>query len=103
MTIGIAPSAAEPYVPGILLAAPTKAIDDARGLPANVPSQVAPPRVTAQFAMSAALLLREQNPGAVAVIYMNDTSGFLSPNGLPPCRTNHVDSNGKPLFIYIMG
>lgn len=106
VTIGIAPSSAAdpyPYVPAILTPPATGAKADDLGLPADVPAQVWPARSTAGFAIAAALTLREQNPGSVAAVYMNNPRGFESPNGIPPRPTNHVDSNGKPLFMYLVG
>lgn len=100
--IGISPTADKPFVPGILMVQPTKAKDDALRLPADVPVQVGQPTAKLDFAIAAAQMLERGNPGAVPVVYMNDTSKFQSPNGLQPRRTNHVDHNGKPLYMYIV-
>lgn len=100
--IGINPTAEKPFVPGILFTPPTKAKADALGLPIDVPVQVGQPAANLGFAIAAAQLLESGKPGAVPVVYMNDTSKFQSPNGLQPRRTNHVDDNGKPLYMYIV-
>lgn len=95
-TIDIAPGTAADayrYVPAIV----------PRNSDAAAPIAVWPARSTAGFAIAAALTLREQNPGSVAAVYMHNPHGFESPNGLPPRPTNHVDSNGKPLFMYLVG
>ncbi len=100
--IGISPTAAAPFVPGILLAQPTKAKDEALGLPIDVPVQVGPPAADLGFAAAAARLLERGNPGAVPVVYTNADNAPKGPNGLAPKRTNHVDANGKPLYMYIL-
>lgn len=104
--IDIAPgSVADPYryVPAILLPPATGEKAERLGLPADVPAQVWPARDTAGFAIAAAITLREQAPGSVAVVYMHSPQGFESPNGLQPRPTKNVDRNGKPLFMYVVG
>lgn len=92
-TIDIAPGTAADayrYVPAIV----------PRNSDAAAPIAVWPARDTAGFAVAAALTLREQNPGSVAVVYMNNPKGFTSPDGTPPRPTKSVDRLGRPLYVY---
>ena len=97
--INILPSHHNPFVPGIL---ETPLVGDRTVyVPSTTPSKVMRPVGTLAEARTAAVRLCAQNPGAVAVILVNDAERATRA-GLTPIRMSEVDANDKPLFCCII-